>query len=45
MDAITFTVTPLGQNQSVTINVSALREHLALVPDQRKPRGVRDLHP
>ncbi len=41
MDAITFTVTPLGQNQSVTINVSALREHLALVPDQRKPRGVR----
>jgi predicted transposase YbfD/YdcC len=41
MNVITVTVTPLGQNQSVSINVTELLEHLSRVPDQRKPRGVR----
>ena len=41
MDAITFTVTPRGTDQPITINVSALLACFAQVPDQRKRRGVR----
>jgi predicted transposase YbfD/YdcC len=38
---ITFTVTPSGQERSLTINLTELLERLQTVPDQRKPRGVR----
>jgi predicted transposase YbfD/YdcC len=38
---ITFTVTPSGQDRSLTINLTELLERLQTVPDQRKRRGVR----
>ena len=38
---ITFTVTPSGQEGSLTINLTELLERLQTVPDQRKRRGVR----
>lgn len=38
---ITFTITPSGQDRSLTINLTELLEHLQTVPDQRKRRGVR----
>jgi predicted transposase YbfD/YdcC len=38
---ITFTVTPSGQDHSLTINLTELLERLQTVPDQRKRRGVR----
>lgn len=41
MDAITFTVTPRGTDQAITIDVSALLARFEHVPDQRKRRGVR----
>ncbi len=41
MDAITFTVTPRGSTQSLTIDLTALLSRLQTVPDQRKRRGVR----
>jgi len=41
MDPITFTVTPRGSDQTITINLSALVLQLQTVPDQRKRRGVR----
>ena len=40
-DPITFTVTPSGQERSLTINLTELLERLQTVPDQRKRRGVR----
>jgi predicted transposase YbfD/YdcC len=41
MDPITFTITPPGQDRSLTINLTELLERLQAVPDQRKRRGVR----
>ena len=41
LDPITFTVTPFGQDRSLTINLTELLERLQAVPDQRKRRGVR----
>jgi predicted transposase YbfD/YdcC len=41
MDPITFTVTPRGSDQTMTIELSALLTQLQTVPDQRKRRGVR----
>src|SRR5882724_1933986 len=41
MDPITFTVTPRGSDQAITIDLSALLTLLQTVPDQRKRRGVR----
>src|SRR5215510_9245672 len=41
LDPITFTVTPFGQDRSLTLNLTELLEHLQAVPDQRKRRGVR----
>ena len=41
LDPITFTVTPFGQDRSLTINLTELLERLQTVPDQRKRRGVR----
>jgi DDE_Tnp_1-associated len=41
MDPITFTVTPRGSDQAITINLSTLLTQLQTVPDQRKRRGVR----
>lgn len=41
MDRITFTVTPRGTDQPITIDLSALVGQLQTVPDQRKRRGVR----
>lgn len=41
MDPITFTITPAGQERSLTINLTELLERLQTVPDQRKRRGVR----
>jgi hypothetical protein len=41
MDPITFTVTPRGSDQALTIDLSALLTQLQTVPDQRKRRGVR----
>ncbi|MDP9314848.1 MAG: ISAs1 family transposase [Chloroflexota bacterium] len=41
MDPITFTVTPLGQDRTLTINLTDLLTHLQAVPDHRKRRGVR----
>jgi hypothetical protein len=41
MDPITFTVTPRGSDQAVTIDLTALLTQLQTVPDQRKRRGVR----
>jgi len=41
MNPITFTVTPAGQDRSLTINLTDLLQRLQTVPDQRKPRGVR----
>src|SRR5262245_44848872 len=38
---ITLTVTPSGQERSLTINLTELLERLQTVPDQRKRRGVR----
>ena len=41
MDPITFTVTPRGSDQAITIDLSALLTQSQTVPDQRKRRGVR----
>lgn len=41
MDSITFTVTPRGTDDPLTIDLTALVTCLATVPDQRKRRGVR----
>lgn len=41
MDPITFTVTPRGSDQTITIDLSALLTQLQTVPDLRKRRGVR----
>ena len=41
MDPITFTVTPQGPDQAVTINLTDLLARFQSVPDQRKRRGVR----
>lgn len=41
MDSITFTVTPRGSDQTITIDLAALLTQLQTVPDQRKRRGVR----
>lgn len=41
MNPITVTVTPVGQDRSLTINLTDLLERLHTVPDQRKRRGVR----
>jgi predicted transposase YbfD/YdcC len=41
MNPITFTVTPRGTEQAITINLTALLMQFRTVPDQRKPRGVR----
>src|SRR5262245_56598042 len=41
MDPITFTVTPRGADQTITINLTDLLRQLQTVPDQRKRRGVR----
>ncbi len=41
MDPITFTVTPRGSDQAISIDLSALLTQLQTVPDQRKRRGVR----
>jgi predicted transposase YbfD/YdcC len=41
MDAITFTVTPRGTDQTITIDVTALLVRFEQVPDQRKRRGIR----
>jgi len=41
LNPITFTVTPTGQDQALTINLSELLERLQTIPDQRKRRGVR----
>jgi predicted transposase YbfD/YdcC len=41
MDSITFTVTPRGSDQTMTIDLSAVLAQLQTVPDQRKRRGVR----
>ena len=41
MNPITFTVTPLGQQQALMINVTDLLACFQTVPDQRKRRGVR----
>ena len=41
MDPITFTVTPRGSDQAITIDLTALLTQLQTVPDQRKRRGVR----
>jgi hypothetical protein len=41
MDPITFTVSPRGSDQAITIDLSALLTQLQTVPDQRKRRGVR----
>jgi predicted transposase YbfD/YdcC len=41
MHPITFTVTPLGQQQALTINITDLLARFQTVPDQRKRRGVR----
>ena len=41
MDPITFTVTPPGHQQALTVNVTELLARFQTVPDQRKRRGVR----
>lgn len=41
MDSITFTVTPRGSDQTITIDLAALLTQFQTVPDQRKRRGVR----
>jgi hypothetical protein len=41
MDAITFTATPRGSDQTVTIDLGALLARFQTVPDGRKRRGVR----
>src|SRR5215208_3389646 len=41
MDPITFTVTPRGSDQAITIDLSAFLTLLQTVPDQRKRRGGR----
>lgn len=41
MNPITFTVTPRGTDQALTINLSELLLQLQTIPDQRKRRGVR----
>lgn len=41
MDPITFTVTPRGTDQTLTIDLTQLLTQFQTVPDQRKPRGVR----
>lgn len=41
MDPITFTVTPRGSDQAITIDLRALLTQLQTVPDQRKRCGVR----
>jgi predicted transposase YbfD/YdcC len=41
MHPITFTVTPPGQQQAITLNLTDLLACFHTVPDQRKRRGVR----
>lgn len=41
MNPITFTVTPRGTDQALTINLTELLIQFQSVPDLRKPRGVR----
>jgi hypothetical protein len=41
MDSTTFTISPRGSDQTLTIDLSALLTQLQTVPDQRKRRGVR----
>lgn len=41
MDTITFTVTPRGTDQTLTLNLTDLLVQFQTIPDQRKPRGVR----
>src|SRR5690242_8886915 len=41
MNPITFSLTPVGQGRSLTINLTDLLERLQTVPDQRKRRGLR----
>jgi hypothetical protein len=41
MAPITFSVTPRGSDQTMTIDLGALLTQLQSVPDQRKRRGVR----
>ena len=41
MNPITFTVTPRGTEQALTINLTELLMQFHTIPDQRKPRGVR----
>lgn len=41
MDAITFTATPRGTDQTISINVTDLLTRFQTVPDGRKRRGVR----
>jgi predicted transposase YbfD/YdcC len=41
MNPITFTVSPRGTDQAITINLTDLLVQFRTVPDQRKPRGVR----
>ena len=41
MHPIIFTVTPPGQQQALTLNLTDLLACLQTVPDQRKRRGVR----
>lgn len=41
MDAITFSATPRGTNQTICVDLNALLAHFQTVPDVRKRRGVR----
>ena len=41
MDAIIFSATPRGTDQTITVDVRALLVHLQTIPDGRKRRGVR----
>ena len=41
MDAITFSATPRGTDQTITVDVSARLAHFQTVPAGRKRRGVR----
>lgn len=41
MDAITFSATPRGTDQTITVDVRALLARFQTVPDGRKRRGVR----
>ncbi len=41
MDAITFSATPRGTDQTITVDVRSLLAHFQTIPDGRKRRGIR----